>query len=119
MVAITGRVAAAKRARAAELAAETGARILGFGADVRANCIAPGAIATEALDAAKQAALAKYGPPEDTALNRFMIENWGMKTAVNRVGQPQEVGELIEFLLSAKAAYLTGALINIDRGTDF
>ncbi len=86
---------------------------------VRANCIAPGAIATEALDPAKQAALAKYGPPEDAALNRFMIENWGMKTALNRAGQPREVGELIAFLLSDKAAYLTGALINIDGGTDF
>jgi NAD(P)-dependent dehydrogenase (short-subunit alcohol dehydrogenase family) len=86
---------------------------------VRANCIAPGAIATEALDPARDAALAKYGPPEDAALNRFMIENWGMKTALNRVGKPQEVGELIAFLLSDKAAYLTGALINIDGGTDF
>ena len=28
-------------------------------------------------------------------------------------------GELIAFLLSEKAAYLTGALINIDGGTDF
>jgi NAD(P)-dependent dehydrogenase (short-subunit alcohol dehydrogenase family) len=86
---------------------------------VRANCIAPGAIATEALDSAREAAVAKYGPPEDAALNRFMIETWGMKTALNRVGQPQEVGELITFLLSDKASYLTGALINVDGGTDF
>jgi len=86
---------------------------------VRANCIAPGAIATEALDGAKAEAVAKFGGPPDEALDRFMQENWGMKLALNRVGQPAEVGDLIAFLLSRKAGYLTGALINIDGGTDF
>jgi NAD(P)-dependent dehydrogenase (short-subunit alcohol dehydrogenase family) len=42
-----------------------------------------------------------------------------MKAALDRIGQPQEVGELIAFLLSGKAAYMTGALINVDGGTDF
>ena len=62
---------------------------------VRANCVAPGAVATEALDKAKAAAVEKFGPPEDVALNRFMVENWGMKVALNRVGLPHEVGELV------------------------
>ena len=31
----------------------------------------------------------------------------------------REVGELIAFLLSDQAAYMTGALINVDGGTDF
>jgi len=86
---------------------------------VRANCIAPGAIATEALDGAKKAALERFGSPEDSALNRLMAEVWGMNIALGRVGQPQEVGELIAFLLSDQARYMTGAVINIDGGTDF
>lgn len=86
---------------------------------VRANCIAPGAIATEALDDAQRQAVAKYGGPPDQALDRFMQEAWGMKLALDRVGRPEEVGDLIAFLLSRKAGYLTGALINIDGGTDF
>lgn len=87
---------------------------------VRANCIAPGAIATEALDGARAAAAERYpaADPRD-ALNRVMIEDWGMQVALNRVGLPGEVGELIAFLLSPAAAYMTGALINIDGGTNF
>lgn len=87
---------------------------------IRANCIAPGAIATEALDSARARATELY-PDIDamSALNRFMVEDWGMQVAMNRVGLPGEVGELIAFLLSGAAAYMTGAVINIDGGTDF
>jgi NAD(P)-dependent dehydrogenase (short-subunit alcohol dehydrogenase family) len=87
---------------------------------IRANCIAPGAIATEALDSARVAAAKRYpaADPQD-ALNRVMVEDWGMQVAQNRVGLPHEVGELIAFLLSPAAAYMTGALINIDGGTNF
>lgn len=87
---------------------------------IRANCIAPGAIATEALDDARKAAAERY--PEcdsQAALNRLMVEDWGMEVAQNRVGEPHEAGELIAFLLSPAAAYMTGALINIDGGTNF
>jgi NAD(P)-dependent dehydrogenase (short-subunit alcohol dehydrogenase family) len=42
-----------------------------------------------------------------------------MKIALRRVGKPEEVGELVAFLLSRRAGYLTGATINIDGGTDF
>lgn len=91
-----------------------------FGADgIRANCIAPGAIATEALDGAKQRAVDLYGGDPGAALDRFLGEHMGMKVALGRVGQPEEVGNLIAFLLSGEAPYLTGALINIDGGTDF
>ena len=86
---------------------------------VRANCVCPGAIATEALDEAKALAVKEYGEPADEALDRFMIKEWGLKIALERVGRPHEVGELMAFLLSEKAVYMTGALINIDGGTDF
>jgi 3-oxoacyl-[acyl-carrier protein] reductase len=91
-----------------------------YGADgVRANCICPGAIATEALDEAKATAVAEYGGEPDAALDRYMVEKWGMQVALGRAGRPHEVGELIAFLLSRRAGYMTGALINIDGGTDF
>jgi len=91
------------------------------GKNIRCNCIAPGAIASEALDGARALAKAKYGDslPADEALDRFMIEEWHLDVALGRVGRPREVGELIAFLLSERAAYMTGALINIDGGTDF
>ncbi len=90
------------------------------GEGIRANCIAPGAIATEALDGAREIAAERFPDIEDNeALNKVMIEDWGMQVAQNRVGLPHEAGELIAFLLSPAAAYLTGALINIDGGTNF
>ena len=53
------------------------------------------------------------------ALERVMAEEWGMKVALGRAGRPEEVGDLIAFLLSERAGYLTGATINVDGGTDF
>ncbi|HXY94534.1 MAG TPA: SDR family oxidoreductase, partial [Acidimicrobiia bacterium] len=59
------------------------------------------------------------GLPYDEALERVMVDEWGLHVALGRPGQPHEVGELIAFLLSPRAGYLTGALVNIDGGTDF
>jgi NAD(P)-dependent dehydrogenase (short-subunit alcohol dehydrogenase family) len=91
-----------------------------YGQDrIGANCIAPGAIDTEALDAAADEAMSRYGVDREAALARFMAEKWGMNVALGRPGRVQEVAALIAFLLSPRAEYLTGALINIDGGTDF
>jgi 3-oxoacyl-[acyl-carrier protein] reductase len=35
-------------------------------------------------------------------------------TTLGRLGNPEEVGELFAFLLSPRAAYLTGAIITMD-----
>jgi 3-oxoacyl-[acyl-carrier protein] reductase len=82
---------------------------------IRANCIAPGAIATEAMDPTREA----LGGLDNVGLWQVMRDKYGMKAGLDRIGEPHEVGELIAFLLSPKAAYLTGAMINIDGGTDF
>ncbi|MFA7324123.1 MAG: SDR family oxidoreductase [Candidatus Nanopelagicales bacterium] len=86
---------------------------------VRANCICPGAIETDGLRAMRQRISGERGWPYETALERVMVEEWGMHVALGRPGQPEEVGDLIAFLLSPRAGYLTGALVNIDGGTDF
>jgi 3-oxoacyl-[acyl-carrier protein] reductase len=82
---------------------------------IRANCIAPGAIATDSMDAMREA----MGGLDNAGLWQVMRDKYGQKAGLDRIGEPHEVGELIAFLLSAKAAYLTGAMINIDGGTDF
>ena len=86
---------------------------------IRANCVCPGAIETESLHAMRGQVAAARGIPYDEALERVMVEDWGLEIALGRPGQPQEVGELMAFLLSPRAGYLTGALVNIDGGTDF
>jgi NAD(P)-dependent dehydrogenase (short-subunit alcohol dehydrogenase family) len=87
--------------------------------NIRVNCVAPGAIATEALDEVTREAVELYGAPEEDALNRLMKERWHMDVALGRVGRPTELGELYAFLLSERAGYMTGAIINQDGGTHF
>jgi NAD(P)-dependent dehydrogenase (short-subunit alcohol dehydrogenase family) len=91
-----------------------------FGAQgVRANCVCPGATETEILASIRVAIARERGWPEDEALERVMTEEWGMHVALDRLGKPEEVGDVIAFLLSERASYLTGALVNVDGGTDF
>jgi len=42
-----------------------------------------------------------------------------MSLALERGGRPYEPVEFIAFLLGDKAAFMTGAAININGGTDF
>jgi 3-oxoacyl-[acyl-carrier protein] reductase len=86
---------------------------------VQANCIAPGAIETAALTAIRGQVAAAKGIPFDEALERVMVDDWGLDIALGRPGRPAEVGALIAFLLSPVAGYMTGALLNIDGGTNF
>jgi NAD(P)-dependent dehydrogenase (short-subunit alcohol dehydrogenase family) len=44
------------------------------------------------------------------------LENAVAQTPERRLGQPEEVAELVRFLLDEKAAYITGAVYNINGG---
>ncbi|MCB0308032.1 MAG: SDR family oxidoreductase [Bdellovibrionales bacterium] len=80
--------------------------------NVRANCVCPGAIDTELCQAAiqKTADLLYEGRTEKVIK---AIQN---STPLNRLGKPEEVAELVGFLLSNKSSYITGAVIPIDGG---
>ena len=86
---------------------------------VRANCICPGAIEIAALTAIRARVAEERGIPYDTALEWVMVDEWGLDVALAQPGRPEAVGELIAFLLSPRAGYLTGALINTDGGNNF
>lgn len=68
------------------------------GRGIRCNCVAPGFIETEMTE----------GIGENNQLLKAI--------PMNRMGQAEEVAELIAFLASDKAGYITGEVIKIDGG---
>jgi NAD(P)-dependent dehydrogenase (short-subunit alcohol dehydrogenase family) len=79
--------------------------------NVRLNAVRPGFIATELMEAV----------PRDSAVYRSYIEN----TPMGDVGRPEDVAELVRFLLGPESRWITGQVINVDgghslrRGPDF
>jgi NAD(P)-dependent dehydrogenase (short-subunit alcohol dehydrogenase family) len=52
----------------------------------------------------------------DAFLKRSIEVTHPLAASLGRVGQPEEVGELIAFLVSDKAKFITGECIAIDGG---
>jgi NAD(P)-dependent dehydrogenase (short-subunit alcohol dehydrogenase family) len=89
---------AAYGATKAALASLTRSWSAEFGpAGVRVNSISPGPVYTNAAE-------------------RELFDALGETTVLRRVGEPQEIAELIGFLASPRAAYITGTDVAIDGG---
>jgi NAD(P)-dependent dehydrogenase (short-subunit alcohol dehydrogenase family) len=65
---------------------------------VRVNAIAPGPV---------------YTP---TPSGRDFITALGETTPMNRAAEPEEIAEVVEFLVSPRASYVTGATLAADGG---
>ncbi|HEY4020387.1 MAG TPA: SDR family oxidoreductase [Pseudonocardiaceae bacterium] len=89
---------AALRGLSRSLAKEYGGKGLRF------NVLALGVIETEALDAM---------PAEQAKLMR---ERYAAKTALGRLGKPEEVAGAVLWLASDLSRYVTGAVIHVDGG---
>jgi 3-oxoacyl-[acyl-carrier protein] reductase len=84
---------------------------------VRVNCIAPGVIEKNPRNSRELAR--RYGVAEERARYEYVRREFGMEVALERAGRHAEFADPIAFLLSARASYVTGAVLNIDGGTDF
>lgn len=73
---------------------------------VRVNAVNPGVVVTN---------LHRAGGMDEDAYQTF-LERGDETHPLGRVGQPEEVAELILFLASSKAAWITGTTMSIDGG---
>jgi len=72
---------------------------------IRVNAIGPGPIDTPLLRAGRT--------PEEYANVRNVFEN---RLPIKRLGQPEEVAAVVDFLLSDRASFITGQLIQPNGG---
>jgi NAD(P)-dependent dehydrogenase (short-subunit alcohol dehydrogenase family) len=71
--------------------------------DIRVNCIAPGATATDGAGAALWS--------DDNQREQVL-----RSVPMRRFASPDEIGDVAAFLLSDRAAYITGEVLTIDGG---
>jgi NAD(P)-dependent dehydrogenase (short-subunit alcohol dehydrogenase family) len=71
---------------------------------IRANSVLPGVIDTDIME----------GVVEGDG--RAMLASFGDAHPIGRIGQPEEVAEVIAFLASDASSFMTGALVAVDGG---
>ena len=75
------------------------------------NNIAPGSLLSERMLGNVEARAKELGITLEKAL-----EERAKETAVGRIGDPRELGNLAAFLASGKSSYITGTTIRVDGG---
>ena len=78
---------------------------------ITANIILPGRIATDRLKFLDEAKAKREG----RSVEDVLTESTG-SIPVGRYGKPEEYGDVVAFLASDRAAYITGSVIRVDGG---
>jgi len=76
---------------------------------IRVNAVLPGTVDTPMVRAS-----AEMLRGERTADD--VVREWGRFHPLGRVAQPQEIAQVIAFLLSDEASFMTGAAVQVDGG---
>jgi NAD(P)-dependent dehydrogenase (short-subunit alcohol dehydrogenase family) len=84
---------------------------IGIREGVRVNAINPGLIETDRLTRNIERLMREHSCTRDEAVSRMLAPR-----GTTRFGRPQEIAWLAAFLASPKAAFIQGAIIDIDGG---
>jgi NAD(P)-dependent dehydrogenase (short-subunit alcohol dehydrogenase family) len=80
---------------------------------IRVNCVLPGIIQTAATARNTAASVAATGRTAEEVMEAMLERH---PIPVGRLGRAEEVAELIAFLASDRAAFITGSAYYIDGG---
>jgi 3-oxoacyl-[acyl-carrier protein] reductase len=72
--------------------------------NIRCNSIAPGLVET---------------PLATSNIERSYLDAWGSRTALGRIGKPEDIAPTACFLLSDESGWITGQTIHVDGGFVF
>ena len=74
------------------------------------NNVCPGYTLTERVRELSEVIARRQDHPE------AVIKGWEAEIPMGRLGKPEELADLVVFLASERAGYLTGATIQVDGG---
>lgn len=80
--------------------------------EVRANTVLPGSHETPRIEELVEQGVDRGDYPDyETG-----VAEWSAGTPMERIGQPEEFGDVVAFLCSERASYVNGAAIPVDGG---